>query len=137
MSLWTYKPVVKNEVERPPVDCATESTDGGLNVSETLDVSGTLDIAVTESPDDSETEAATLGCLPVGARLIVRCRKDWRDATVVAVTFEAVTLSVISPTGRTYRLRRPPGSAISFDGSIPLLGEGHWRAGLARYDTRW
>jgi hypothetical protein len=79
----------------------------------------------------------TLALLPVGAHLILRCRKDWRDATVVAVTTEAVTLSVGSPKGRTYRVRRPPDAALSFEGEIPLLGEGSWRVGFARYDKRW
>ena len=78
-----------------------------------------------------------LGALPVGARLILRCRKDWRDATVLAISPEAITLQVGSPTGRTYRVRRPADSPLSFDGSIPVLGEGCWRAGFARYDTRW
>lgn len=82
-------------------------------------------------------EPRSLGSLPVGARLILRCRKDWRDATVIAVTEETVTLSVTSPKGRTYRLRRPPDAPLFFDGAIPILGEGHWRTGLARYDTRW
>ena len=108
---------MSNQLERPPETGAAESTTGGLNIS--------------------QTEIPTLGSLPVGARLILRCRKDWRDATVVAVSPEAVTLSITSPTGRTYRLRRPHGSPISFDGSIPILGEGCWRTGLARYDARW
>ena len=108
---------MKDERDRPPEPSALESTPGGLNVS--------------------QTEAHTLASLPLGARLILRCRKDWRDATVVAVTLEAVTLSVMSPTGRTYRLRRPPDSTLCFDGSIPILGEGHWRTGFARYDSRW
>lgn len=106
-----------NEHERPPEAGAIESTTGGLDVS--------------------STETRSLASLPVGARLILRCRKDWRDATVVAVSVEAVTLSVISPTGRTYRLRRPPDSPIAFDGPIPVLGTGHWRTGLARYHGRW
>lgn len=105
------------EHERPPGVEAIESTPGGLN--------------------SSRTDILTLGALPVGARLMLRCRKDWRDATVVAVSFEAITLSVISPKGRTYRLRRPPDSPLSFDGAIPVLGEGHWRAGRAHYDARW
>jgi hypothetical protein len=82
-------------------------------------------------------EERTLSSLPLGARLILRCRKDWRDATVVAVSLEAIILSVMSPTGRTYRLRRPPDSALCFDGSIPILGEGQWRTGFVRYDERW
>jgi hypothetical protein len=79
----------------------------------------------------------TLASLPVGARLVLRCRKDWRDATVSAVALDCVTLSVGSPTGRTYRVRRPPDSLLSNDGPIPLLGEGAWRTTRARYDARW
>lgn len=104
-------------MKRPPEACAVESTHGGLAVS--------------------AKEACALSSLPVGARLILRCRKDWRDATVTAVTPEAVTLSVTSPKGRTYRLRRPSDSLLSFDGPIPVLGEGQWRTGIARYDSRW
>jgi hypothetical protein len=79
----------------------------------------------------------TLGDLPTGARLILRCRKDWRDATVAAVSFETITLSVSSPSGHTYRVRRPADSILSPDGSIPVLGTGCWRAGRVRYDLRW
>jgi hypothetical protein len=84
------------------------------------------------------TDGATLATLPIGARLILRCRKDWRDAVVVAVSIEKVTLSVGAPSGRTYRVRRPPDTPLIFDGHIPLLGPtGTWRAAFARYDTRW
>ena len=108
---------MSNEIERPPDVSASQSISGGHAAL--------------------SLEARTLGTLPMGARLILRGRKDWRDATVVALSPEAVTLSVRSPSGRTYRVRRPPDSPLSFDGSIPLLGEGSWRAGLARYDMRW
>ena len=80
----------------------------------------------------------TLACLPVGAHLILRCRADWREATVVQITPERVTLSVGAPRGTTYRVRRPPHSLLFFDGSVPVLGEGcGWRAALVRYDSRW
>lgn len=79
----------------------------------------------------------TLSALPVGARLILRCRKDWRDATIVAVTPEAITLSIGAPSGRTYRVKRPPDALLTFDGTIPVLGEGSWRVGFASYDRRW
>jgi hypothetical protein len=108
---------LSNEYKRPPEAGATESTPGGLALS--------------------TTETRTLSSLPLGARLVLRCRKDWRDAAVVAVSLEAVTLSVFSPTGRTYRLRRPPDSPLCFDGPIPILGKGHWKTGFARYDSRW
>ena len=82
---------------------------------------------------------ATLGSLPVGARLILRCRADWRAATVAAFETELgrVILNVASPKGGTYRVRRPADASLSYDGHVPILGEGHWRAGLARYDVRW
>jgi hypothetical protein len=108
---------VSDEMNRPPEACALESAHGGLDVS--------------------VAEARTLSSLPVGARLILRCRKDWRDATITSVAPDAVTLSVTSPKGRTYRLRRPSDSLLFFDGPIPVLGEGHWRTGIARYDSRW
>lgn len=79
----------------------------------------------------------TLASLPLGARLVMRCRKDWRVATVAAILPDKIVLSVGSPSGHTYRVRRPHDAPLSFDGMIPLLGEGHWRAGLARYDLRW
>lgn len=82
-------------------------------------------------------DALTLGALPVGARLVLRCRKDWREATVSFVAPDFVTLSVGSPKGRTYRVRRPADTALALEGSIPVLGRGVWRAARARYDARW
>lgn len=79
----------------------------------------------------------TLSALPIGARLILRCRKDWRDATIVTITPEAITLSIGAPSGRTYRVKRPPDALLTFDGTIPVLGEGSWRVGFASYDRRW
>jgi len=75
----------------------------------------------------------------VGARLILRCRADWRAAAVAGFEHERgrVVLSVASPNGHTYRVRRPSDSPLAHDGHLPVLGEGQWRAGLARYDVRW
>jgi hypothetical protein len=118
---WKFKPLsVSLDSHRPSDDdVALATVSGGLPVS-----------TVTEN-------TLTLARLPIGAHLILRCRKDWRDATVVAVTLEAVTLSVGTPRGRTYRVRRPPDARLSFEGEIPVLGEGSWRAGFAKYDIRW
>ena len=82
-------------------------------------------------------QTLTLAALPLGAHLILRCRKDWRGATIVRLSPEAITLSVGAPTGRTYRVRRPPDSPLSLDGSIPVLGSGSWRVCLVHYDRRW
>lgn len=107
-------------IARPPGEADNiATTPGGLDVF--------------EEPEN----VLTLGSLPVGARLVLRCRKDWRDAVVAAVSLEAITLSVGSPSGHTYRLRRAPDSLLFLDGSIPVLGEGCWRAGRVRYDLRW
>ena len=95
------------------------ATPGGLDVSEDQEIS------------------LTLGSLPTGAHLILRCRKDWREATIAAVSLEMITLSVGSPSGHTYRVRRAPDSLLFLDGSIPVLGEGCWRANRVRYDLRW
>ena len=91
-------------------------------------------------PSRADAAAApTLGSLPLGARLVLRCRKDWRAATVAFIdnATDRVVLSVGSPGGHTYRLRRPADSPLTHDGPVPVLGEGHWRSGLARYDVRW
>ena len=115
-------------VQRPPDVEGNEASSGGLTVS-------TVELEATASA--IKPEAVTLGSLPVGARLILRCRADWRTATVAAFEAERVVLSVASPTGHTYRVRRPHDAALAFDGCLPVLGEGCWRAGLARYDVRW
>ena len=95
-------------------------------------------MALEDSPLSSSTEnLLTLAALPIGARLVLRCRADWRDATVVSVTMDTVTLSVGSPTGRTYPVRRSPDAVLSLDGSIPVLGQGEWRVGFVQYDARW
>lgn len=107
-------------VERPPGAEDFASPPGGL------------------SPAQREpAEEVRLGSLPVGAHLLLRCRKDWRVATVAARSTEHVTLSVGTAKGRTYRVKRPPDTVIIFDGPFPVLGEGCWRAGLIRYDARW
>ena len=107
--------------ERPPEARAQEAPPDGLLLS------------------DTHAPAATLGSLPVGARLILRCRADWRAATVASVDPDAdrVVLNVASPHGHTYRVRRPADATLTHDGHLPILGEGQWRAGLARYDVRW
>ena len=117
--------------ERPPDDSAATLaliTSGGLDASPAIETA--LEASAT----------AKLGALPLGAHIILRCRKDWRTATVVRIELDKITLSVSSPTGRTYRMRRSPDAPLTFHGHIPLLDAGKpscWRAGLARYDVRW
>lgn len=78
-----------------------------------------------------------LGSLPIGTKLIVQCRKDWRAAVVSKSGEERITLQIYSPTGRMYRKGYEADTPIEYDGNFPVLGEGDWRAGLAKYDFRW
>ena len=82
----------------------------------------------------------TLRDLPIGARLLIRTKKDWRCAVVSKFNDEKVTLIVCSPSGRTYRLRRLLDAEIVFDGKIPVLKfevDENWRGNFCRYDWRW
>jgi hypothetical protein len=82
----------------------------------------------------------TLRELPIGARLLIRSKTDWRSAVVARFDLEKVVLSVCSPTGRTYRLRRNLEAEIIFDGRIPILKietEEDWRENFTKYDFRW
>ncbi|REJ77807.1 MAG: hypothetical protein DWQ47_15690 [Acidobacteria bacterium] len=86
------------------------------------------------------SEPAFLGDLLVGSRLLYRSRNDWRWAAVAKRTEERAVLTVTSPKGGTYRLRRSLWSEIVFDGELPILrieNEEDWRENLADYDTRW
>lgn len=111
------------EIQEPPGEDALPSLSGGFNSPERI------------------KNALTLGSLFVGARLVLRCRKDWRDATVIAVSIDKITLAVGAPSGSTYRVRRPPDSLLFQDGAIPVLCEetirATWRAGFVRYESRW
>lgn len=88
----------------------------------------------------TEASLAILGEMPIGGRLLVRSKKDWRVAVVSRITEEKVTLIVCSPKGGTYRLRRAYDCEIIFDGKIPLLKcepAEDWRENFSPYDIRW
>ena len=82
-----------------------------------------------------------LGDLPVGGRLLIRSKKDWRLAVISRRAETRITLSVASPTGRNYRLGRVPESEIIFDGGIAILitanSSDTWRDNFSPYDRRW
>ena len=82
----------------------------------------------------------TLQQLPVGSRLIVRSKLDWRFAAVSKIVEERVVLTVCSPSGRTYRLRRDLDCELMMEGTIPILAydeTDNWRDNFSRYDVRW
>ena len=70
----------------------------------------------------------------------MRSRIDWRFAAVSRFAEERVVLTVCSPTGRTYRLRRDPDTELVFEGAIPILKietDEDWRQNFTLYDSRW
>lgn len=86
------------------------------------------------------SDTSTLGALPVGSRLLIRSKKNWRFAVVSRKTEEFVSISVASPTGYNYRLKRGVELSLEFDGAIPILvsveADG-WRENFSPYDFRW
>jgi hypothetical protein len=90
-----------------------------------------------ETPEISQI---ILSELPIGGRLLIRSKKDWRVAVISRITEEKVTLIVCSPFGRTYRMHRKIDCEIIYDGKIPLLkcdSEEDWRENFSAYDIRW
>ncbi|HVF29678.1 MAG TPA: hypothetical protein VNA22_01860 [Pyrinomonadaceae bacterium] len=82
----------------------------------------------------------TLGTLPLGARLLVRSKTDWRVAVVCRIAEDKITISVASPGGHCYRLRRDPQADLELDGGIPFLtleAAEPWRDNFTTYDVRW
>lgn len=94
---------------------------------------------MSEAPQTKDTQT-TLDQLAIGSRLVVRSRTDWRCAAVSRIAEERVTITVCSPSGRTYRLRRDISATVSLEGMIPVLiheETDHWRTNFGRYDLRW
>ncbi len=90
---------------------------------------------------ETSEKQLTLGELPLGSRLVLRCKKDWREAVVSQFYEEKAVLMIWSVSGKTYRVRRPIAAQIIFDGAIPVLPveceELEWRENLIKYDSRW
>ncbi|MBA2379199.1 MAG: hypothetical protein H0V76_06465 [Blastocatellia bacterium] len=82
----------------------------------------------------------TLAELPIGGRVLVRSRTDWRFAAVSRRDEMLVTLTVASAKGRTYRLKRPVDAQMRYDGSIPYIvceSPDTWKTNLLIIDQRW
>ncbi len=78
--------------------------------------------------------------LPIGARLIVRSKTDWRYAAVSRIAEDRIVLTICSPSGRTYRVRRDMDAELVYEGLIPILKYDlpeNWRENFGRYDHRW
>ena len=81
-----------------------------------------------------------LGQLPIGARLVVRSKKDWRTAAVSRIVEQTVVLTICSPSGHCYRLRRTVNEGVTLEGGIHVLvaaQDDHWKDNFSSYDQRW
>ena len=85
----------------------------------------------------TEITEINLKNLPIGAKLLVQCKKDWRMAVVSAISSEKIVLQICSPSGRTYRKKCATETVLQYDGIFHLLGEGIWRETFVKYDCRW
>lgn len=94
-----------------------------------------MELAATEQIN--EFTEINLNSLPIGAKLLVQCKKDWRTAVVSAVFDENIILQICSPSGRTYRKKCAVETILQFDGAFYLLGEGMWQETFVKYDCRW
>ena len=81
-----------------------------------------------------------LDSLVTGSRLVVRSKKDWRFAAISKTVNGRVVITVASPTGGSYRLRRAVDTEIIHEGNVPILvydDTDTWRENFGRYDMRW
>lgn len=80
----------------------------------------------------------TLADLPIGSRLLVRSKKDWRSGVISKVIEETVIILVSSPSGFSYRLRRNLQTKIFFEKEMPILETSteNWRDNFVKYDIR-
>jgi len=72
--------------------------------------------------------------------LIVRSKKDWRFAAVSKIVDQRIVLTVCSPSGYTYRLRREFDTVLAVHRNVPVMvGEEteNWQGNFCRYDVRW
>ena len=82
----------------------------------------------------------TLRELPVGARLLLRTRKDWRSAVISRLGEGGVSLRVCCSSGRTYWTKRDSDSEVILEENIfrlKTLTEEDWRENFAKFETRW
>ena len=89
---------------------------------------------------DIAPASTTLDQLAIGSRLLVRSKTDWRFAAISKIVEERVVLTVCSPKGGTYRLRRDCDTVVIRDGILYILPyecDDTWRDNFSRYDVRW
>lgn len=81
-----------------------------------------------------------LSDLPLGGRLLVRSKTEWRNASISRIADERIAISVESRRGRTYKIFRHPETEVAKDEMLCYLVCGDppdWRTHLMHTDRRW
>jgi hypothetical protein len=87
----------------------------------------------------AETQIS-LSDLPVGTRLLIRTKTDWRSAVISRVGESGVALRVCCSSGRTYRTKRASEMSVVAEQNIfrlETIVEEDWRANFAKFEMRW
>ena len=78
--------------------------------------------------------------LPVGTRLIIRTKKDWRSAVISRISETGVALRVCCSSGRVYRTKRAPEMEVIQEENIfrlETIADEDWRENFAKFEVRW
>lgn len=78
--------------------------------------------------------------LPVGTRLLIRTKKDWRSAVISRVGETDVALRVCCSSGRTYWTKRASEMPVVREENIfrlETIADEDWRANFAKFEVRW
>ncbi|MBX3292246.1 MAG: hypothetical protein KF881_05050 [Acidobacteria bacterium] len=85
-------------------------------------------------------ETLKLSDLPLGGRLLVRSKTEWRNAAISRISNERVSISVESKRGRTYKIFRHPETEVAKECSFyyVVCGESpDWKTNFLSPDRRW
>jgi hypothetical protein len=82
----------------------------------------------------------TLSDLPVGTRLLIRTKKDWRSAVISRTGETDVALRVCCSSGRTYWTKRASEMFVVREENIfrlETIADEDWRTNFAKFEVRW
>ncbi len=89
---------------------------------------------------EMETARRPLRDLPVGTRLIIRTKTDWRSAVISRIGESGVSLRVCCSTGRVYWTKRASEMEVILEENIfrlETIVEEDWRTNFAKFEVRW
>jgi hypothetical protein len=81
-----------------------------------------------------------LSDMPLGGRLLVRSKTEWRNASISRISDERIAISVESRRGRTYKIFRHPETEVAKDSPLCHLvcdESPNWKENFLAPDRRW